>query len=180
MDGHGTAAERFGVTPDLITMAKGLTNAAVPMGAVAVRDTIYSSAMESSKTPIEIFHGYTYSGHPLAAAAGLATLDIYAEEGLFARAGEMGEVLEEAVHGLRGKPHVIDIRNLGLVAGIELQPREGAPGARAMDAMKMAWQAGLMVRVTGDILALSPPLIISEDEIGWIVETLSGVLDTLD
>ena len=178
--GHGTAAERFGVTPDLITMAKGLTNAAVPMGAVAVRDTIYSSAMESSKTPIEIFHGYTYSGHPLAAAAGLATLDIYAEEGLFARAGEMGQVLEEAVHGLRGKPHVIDIRNLGLVAGIELQPREGAPGARAMDAMKMAWQAGLMVRVTGDILALSPPLIISEDEIGWIVETLSGVLDTLD
>lgn len=177
--GTATASEFFGVTPDLITLAKGLTNAAVPMGAVAVRDTIYASALEHAKAPIELFHGYTYSGHPLAAAAGLATLDVYAEEGLFARAGAMALPLQEAAHALRDKPHVIDVRNLGLVVGIELAPRDGAPGTRAFDAFQMAWEAGLMIRVTGDIIALSPPLIVSEAEIARIFDTLGDVLDRL-
>ncbi|MEM1432324.1 MAG: aspartate aminotransferase family protein [Pseudomonadota bacterium] len=177
--GTATASEFFGVTPDLITLAKGLTNAAVPMGAVAVRDTIYASALEHAKAPIELFHGYTYSGHPLAAAAGLATLDVYAEEGLFARAGAMALPLQEAAHALRDKPHVIDVRNLGLVVGIELAPRDGAPGTRAFDAFQMAWEAGLMIRVTGDIIALSPPLIVSEAEIARIFDTIGDVLDRL-
>ena len=178
--GAATAAEFFGVTPDLICFAKGLTNAAVPMGAVAVHDRIYETIMEAAAPGIELFHGYTYSGHPLACAAALATLDVYEEEGLFSRAADLSPRWEEAVHSLRDARHVIDIRNLGLVAGIELEPRPGAPGERAMDAFRLAFDRGLLIRVTGDIVALSPPLIVSDAQVSEIVEGLRGVLAATD
>jgi beta-alanine--pyruvate transaminase len=174
--GYATAAERFGVTPDMITCAKGLTNASVPMGAVAVRSEIYDSVVHSSPAGIELFHGYTYSGHPLAAAAGLATLDLYAEEGLFERARELEGPFGDAVHALKGEAHVVDVRSLGLVAGIELEPRPGAPGARGMEMLQLCFEAGLLGRVTGDILALSPPLIIESRHIDQIVQTLRDAL----
>jgi beta-alanine--pyruvate transaminase len=174
--GYATASERFGVTPDMITCAKGLTNAAVPMGAVAVRSEVYDSVVHSSPAGIELFHGYTYSGHPLAAAAGLATLDLYAAEGLFERARGMEGLFADAVHSLKGAPHVIDVRNLGLVAGIELEPRPGAPGARGMEVFQRCFDKGLLTRVTGDILALSPPLIVEEGHIQHIIETLGEAL----
>jgi beta-alanine--pyruvate transaminase len=174
--GYATAAERFGVTPDLITCAKGLTNAAVPMGAVGVRSEIYDAVVQSSPPGIELFHGYTYSGHPLAAAAGLATLDLYAEEGLFERARSMESAFADAVHSLKGARHVIDVRSLGLVAGIELEPRPGAPGARGMEVFHRCFDTGLLTRVTGDILALSPPLILQP---GHIDEMVQGILDAL-
>ena len=125
--GGPTAAQTLGVTPDIITMAKGLTNAAVPMGAVAVSRAVHDAIVEGASEGIELFHGYTYSGHPLAAAAGLATLALYKAEGLFNRAAELGDYWENAVHSLKGKRHIIDVRNLGIVAGIELEPRAGAP-----------------------------------------------------
>ena len=175
--GAATAAEHFGVTPDLITLAKGLTNGAVPMGAVAASRHVHDAIVEGAAPGIELFHGYTYSGHPLAAAAGLATLDTYAEEGLFARAATLASVWEEAVHSLRDHPHVIDVRNLGLVAGIELAPRPGAPGARAMDVFRRCFDTGLLVRVTGDTIALSPPLIIEDAQIAEVVERIGAVLD---
>jgi beta-alanine--pyruvate transaminase len=174
--GYATAAERFGVTPDLITCAKGLTNASVPMGAVAVRSEIYDSVVHSSPAGIELFHGYTYSGHPLAAAAGLATLDLYDEEDLFARARSMEGLFADAVHGLKDTPHVVDIRSLGLVAGIELESRPGAPGARGMEVFHRCFDTGLLARVTGDILALSPPLILESRDIDQIVQTLSDAI----
>jgi beta-alanine--pyruvate transaminase len=177
--GAATASELFGVTPDIITLAKGLTNAVVPMGAVAVSNRIYESAMEHARTPIEIFHGYTYSGHPLASAAGIATLDTYRDEGLFQRAADLSGQWADAAHALADAPNVVDIRTLGLVAGIELSPRDGAPGTRAFDAMLAAWEKGLMIRVTGDIIALSPPLIITEDQIGEVFSTLRTVLKDL-
>ncbi|HEX4741445.1 MAG TPA: aminotransferase class III-fold pyridoxal phosphate-dependent enzyme, partial [Caulobacteraceae bacterium] len=175
--GYATAAERFGVTPDMITCAKGLTNAAVPMGGVAVRGEIYDSVVNSSPPGIDLFHGYTYSGHPLAAAAALATLDLYAAEGLFERARSLEGLFGDAVHSLEGARHVIDVRNLGLVAGIELEPRPGAPGARGMEVFQRCFDKGLLGRVTGDILALSPPLIVEEGHIQHIVETLGEALD---
>ena len=178
--GAATAAEFFGVTPDLICFAKGLTNAAVPMGAVAAHDRIYETITEAAAPGIELFHGYTYSGHPLACAAALATLAVYEEEGLFARAASLSPRWEEAVHGLRDARHVIDVRNLGLVAGIELEPRPGAPGERAMDAFRAAFDRGLLIRVTGDIIALSPPLIVSEGQIAEIVDQLRAVLATTE
>ena len=178
--GAATAAEFFGVTPDLICFAKGLTNAAVPMGAVAAHDRIYQTITEAAAPGIELFHGYTYSGHPLACAAALATLAVYEEEGLFARAASLSPRWEEAVHGLRDARHVIDVRNLGLVAGIELEPRPGAPGERAMDAFRAAFDRGLLIRVTGDIIALSPPLIVSEGQIAEIVDQLRAVLATTE
>src|SRR3546814_7827595 len=151
--GGATASEAWGVTPDIITMAKGLTNAAVPMGAVAVRRALHDAVIDAAPGGIELFHGYTYSGHPLAAAAGLAALDLYAREGLFARAAELAPHWEEAVHGLKGARHVIDIRNIGLVAGLEIEPSEGAPGARAMELFHAAFDAGLPTPVTGPIVA---------------------------
>jgi beta-alanine--pyruvate transaminase len=175
--GYATASERFGVTPDMITCAKGLTNAAVPMGGVAVRGEIYNSVVNSSPPGIDFFHGYTYSGHPLAAAAGLATLDLYAAEGLFERARSLEGLFADAVHSLKGAPHIIDIRNLGLVAGIELEPRPGAPGARAMEVFQRCFDKGLLARVAGDILAFSPPLIVEEGHIQHIVEILGEALD---
>jgi len=178
--GFATAAERFGVTPDLMTLAKGITNAAVPMGAVAADERIYDAIVGSAAPGIELFHGYTYSGHPLAAAAGLATLEVYAEEGLFARAGELEPVLEEAVHALDGARHVKDVRNLGMVAGIELEPRPGAPGARATEVFRACFDQGLLIRVTGDIIALSPPLIVTRDQIAEITGRIGDVLKTVD
>jgi len=170
------AADRFGVTPDLICMAKGLTNAAVPCGAVAASGKIYDAMMEGADAPIELFHGYTYSAHPLACAAGIATLETYQEDDLFARAAGIEAYWQAALHSLHDARHVIDIRNLGLIGGIELQPRSGAPTARALEAFEAAFDAGLLIRVTGDIIALSPPLILETGHIDRIVETLRTVL----
>lgn len=174
--GAASAAERFGVLPDIITCAKGLTNGAVPMGAVVVQQSIYDVIIDATRSGIEFFHGYTYSGHPLAAAAGLATLETYREEALFSRAKELEPYFEQAVHSLRGSAHVIDIRNLGLVAGIELESRKDAAGARATEAFRAAFDAGILIRVTGDTIALSPPLIVSHQQIDAIVEILAMVL----
>lgn len=174
--GSASAADYFGVKPDIITTAKGLTNGVIPAGAVIVSDAIYNSAMENADAPIELFHGYTYSGHPIAAAAGLASLDTYKEDALFERAADLAPYWEEAVHSLKGARHVIDLRNLGLVGAIELEPREGAPGARGMEAMMAAWEGGAMIRVTGDIIALSPPLIIEKSHIDQLFGTIGAVL----
>ena len=163
------AADYFGVMPDLMTVAKGLTNAAVPMGAVFVTGTIYDTVVNSTPSGIELFHGYTYSGHPLAAAAGLATLELYETEGLFDRAAELAPYWEDALHSLRGHPHVIDIRNLGLVGGIELEPRAGAAGTRGFDVFVDCFTRGALIRVTGDIIALSPPLIIERQQIDSLI-----------
>ncbi len=174
--GRGTAADFFGVTPDLITMAKGITNATVPMGAVGVSNEIYSTVTNAAGFGIELFHGYTYSGHPLACAAGLASLNLYRDEGLYERASAMAPYLEEAVHSLVDAKHVIDIRNLGLVAGIELSARDGEPGRRAMNVFHDCFDNGLLIRVTGDIIALSPPLIIEKSQIDFAVDRLREVL----
>jgi len=174
--GKATAAEYFGVTPDIATFAKGLTNGAVPMGAVVASRKVHDTIVEAAPPGIEFLHGYTYSGHPLACAAALAALEIYAEEDLFWRAGSLSALWEQAVHSLAGAPHVIDVRNLGLVAGIELEPRPGERGARAMEVFHRCFDQGLLIRVTGDIIALSPPLIVSELEIDEIVRRISRVL----
>jgi len=174
--GAASAAERFGVIPDLITVAKGLTNAAVPMGAVIASNAVYNAILDNSGPGIELFHGYTYSAHPLAVAASLASLDVYEKESLFARAAALESYWEEAVHALKGRPHIIDIRNIGLVAGIELAPRPGKPGERAMAVFHHCFDHGLLIRVTGDIVALSPPLIISRAQIDEIMEKLAAAL----
>lgn len=175
--GGATASETLGVIPDLLVCAKGLTNGAVPMGAVGVRGEIYEAVVNGASAPgIEFFHGYTYSGHPLAAAAGLATLDVYETEGLFQRATDMAPYWQEAVHGLKGLPNVIDIRNLGMVAAVELAPRPEAPGARATEVFHRAFDEGLLIRVTGDVIALSPPLIISREQIDELVGRLADIL----
>jgi beta-alanine--pyruvate transaminase len=170
------AADYFGVTPDLITTAKGLTNGAVPMGAVLCGRNVHDAIVAGPEALIELFHGYTYSGHPVACAAGIATLDIYRRESLLTRAAGLSTAWKEALHSLRGEPHVIDVRTIGLVAGIELNPRDGSPGSRAFDVFTRCFASGLLTRVTGDIIALSPPLIISEEQIATIVATVRGVL----
>jgi beta-alanine--pyruvate transaminase len=174
--GTSFATEYFGVVPDMMVVAKGITNGTVPMGAVLVRPGLYEAFMGGAESGIELFHGYTYSGHPVACAAALATLDIYEKEGLFDRAGGMAQYWEDGVHSLRGLPHVIDVRNLGLVAGIELAAIEGKPGARAFDCFLRCYERGLLIRTTGDIIALSPPLIIGKEEIDRIVGMLGDVL----
>jgi len=174
--GAAFGADYFGVTPDILCMAKGLTNAAVPMGAVAVSTRIYDTFMQTADTPIELFHGYTYSGHPLACAAGIATLDVYAGEDLFKRANDMAPYWQDAVHSLRDAAHVIDIRNLGLIGGIELESRPGAPTARALEVFDRCFDKGLLIRVTGDIIALSPPLILEKAHIDQMVETIRAAL----
>ncbi|MDF1503717.1 aspartate aminotransferase family protein [Roseisolibacter sp. H3M3-2] len=170
------AADRFGVTPDLMTIAKGITNAAVPMGAVCASRAVHDAVVEDAPPGIEFFHGYTYSAHPLACAAGLATLDLYDAEGLLTRAAALEARWADAVHALRGLPHVVDVRALGLVAGIELAPRDGAPGARAFDVFVDCFRRGALVRVTGDIIALSPPLIIDEGQIDELVNILGDAI----
>ncbi|MBY0567228.1 MAG: aspartate aminotransferase family protein [Hyphomonadaceae bacterium] len=173
------AADFFGVKPDILTMAKAITNAAVPMGAVACSREIYDTILANADTPIELFHGYTTSGHPLACAAGIATLDVYREERLFERAAELAPYWEDAMHGLRDAPHVIDIRNLGLIGGIELEPRPGAPTARALEVFRKCFDAGVLVRVTGDIIAFSPPLIIEKAQIDQIADTVRAALKSV-
>jgi beta-alanine--pyruvate transaminase len=179
--GTAFAADYFGVMPDLITVAKGLTNAAVPMGAVFAKQSIYETINQSmaSEAAIELAHGYTYSGHPLACAAAMATLDIYESEGLFERARTLSPYWEEALHSLKGLPYVIDIRNLGMVGGIELESIPQQVGARAYQCFVKCFEQGLLIRVTGDIIALSPPLIVQRSQIDQIVATLSQVLKTL-
>ncbi|MEQ8697951.1 MAG: aminotransferase class III-fold pyridoxal phosphate-dependent enzyme, partial [Bauldia litoralis] len=165
---------------DIMTLAKGLTNSTVPMGAVLVRGEIYDSFMTGPEQSIELFHGYTYSGHPVACAAALATLDIHRDEDLAGRAAGLAGDWEEAVHALRGTRHVIDLRTIGLVAGIELEPRTGAPGARAYETFVRCFEAGLLIRVTGDIVALSPPLIVERGQIDRMIQTLREVLAAVD
>ncbi|MFV0384860.1 aspartate aminotransferase family protein [Paracoccus sp. (in: a-proteobacteria)] len=174
--GRATAAEYFGVTPDLMTFAKGVTGGTIPMGGVAAAQGIYDSIVNNSETPIELFHGYTYSAHPVAVAAAMATQRAYAEDGMYENASALETIWGDAFHGLKDAAHVTDIRTIGLVAGIELASRDGAAGARAYEVMKRAWAKGLMIRVTGDIIALSPPLIIDQSQIAFIADTLRGVL----
>ena len=170
------AAEHFGVQPDLMTVAKGISNGTIPMGAVFVRKGIYDAFMNAPENTIELFHGYTYSAHPIACAAALATLDTYEEEGLFARAAELAPYWQDAVHSLQGTRNVIDVRNIGLVAGIELEPRPGKPTARAYESFLKCYEKGLLIRTTGDIVALSPPLIVQKGQIDQMVDVLGGVL----
>jgi len=175
------AAEYFGIEPDMLTMAKGITNASVPMGAVAVRREIYDTVVNATEQGIEFFHGYTYSGHPLACAAGLATLGVYRDEGLFERAASLAPYWEDAVHSLRGKPHVVDIRNLGLVAGIELASRPGKPGARAFEVFtRCFYDENVLIRTTGDIIAISPPLIVEKEQIDEIIGAIGKMLARVD
>ena len=174
--GSPFATDHFGVRPDIVTTAKGLTNGVLPMGAVFASRTIHDALMQGPEAQIELFHGYTYSGHPAACAAGLAALEIYAQEGLLTRAATLDTLWTEAMHGMAGLPHVIDIRTMGLVAGIELSSRPGAPGARAYDVFVDCFERGLLIRVTGDIIALSPPLIVEPAQIDAIVDILTAAL----
>jgi beta-alanine--pyruvate transaminase len=176
--GKPFGAQHFGVLPDLITTAKGITNGTVPMGAVFMRERIYQAFMAGPENAIEMPHGYTYSSHPLACAAGLATMQVYEEEGLLTRAAELSPYWEAQAHALKGLPNVIDIRNIGLIAAIELAPRAGAPGMRALEAHVKAFEKGAYIRVAGDIIALAPPLIIRKEEIDQLFEIVRGVLQT--
>src|SRR5712692_6065688 len=174
--GFAFAAERYGVIPDIITFAKGVTNGAAPMGGVIVRDTIHDAFMSGPEHVVELTHGYTYSAHPLACAAGLATLDIYRDEKLFERANKLEPKFADAVMSLKGEPNVVDIRTVGLTAGIDLAPRPEQPGKRGFDSLNSAFHDNdLMLRIAGDTLALTPPLIVSEDQIGEIIEKVAKV-----
>jgi beta-alanine--pyruvate transaminase len=171
------AAEALNVVPDIITAAKGVTNGTVPMGIVLVRRGLYETVLEAAPAgTIELFPGYTYSGHPLATAAAAASLDVYEEERLFERSAKLAPYFENAVHALREMPHVVDIRNLGMVAGNELEPQPGKPGARASRVFQRCFEKGLLIRTTGDIIALSPPLIISEGQIDELTDILGAAL----
>jgi beta-alanine--pyruvate transaminase len=174
--GKPFAAQTFGVTPDIITCAKGMTNGAVPMGATIVSDIIYEAFMSRTDSPIEFLHGYTYSAHPLACAAALAALDVYEEEGLFDRVATIAPVWEQGVHSLKGLPHVTDLRNIGLLAGIDLEPRTGAPGARGIAVNQACFEAGILVRNAADTLMVSPPFIITEELMQTFFSTLTNVL----
>ncbi len=178
--GTSFATEYFDVKPDLITCAKGLTSGVIPMGGVIATKEIYDAFMHGPDYAIEFFHGYTYSGHPVAAAAGLATLDIYQEEGLFQRAAELAPYFEEAVHSFEDAKNVIDTRNIGLMGAIELAPRDGAPGKRAYEAMVKAFHKGAMIRITADTIAFSPPLIAEKKHIDELVGITREVIDSLD
>ena len=173
------AADYFDVEPDMITAAKGLTNGVIPMGAVFTKRHIHDAFMEAP-AGIELFHGYTYSGHPVACAAALATLEVFREQRILDRAKEIQPYWEDAVHALKGLPHVIDLRTIGLVAGIELEPIPGKPGARAYQALKRAFADGILIRTTGDIIALSPPLILEKQHIDELFGKLANVLKNLD
>ncbi len=174
--GANFGAERFGVVPDLMTMAKGLTNAAVPMGAVAATGEIYDTIVNGSPAGIELFHGYTYSGHPLASAAAIATMDLHRAEDLPGRARAIEPYWQQAIHTLKGAPGVVDVRDLGLIAGIELTPWEGKPTQRAMAVFQRCFDDGLLIRTTADIIALSPPLIIERAHVDRIVETIDSAI----
>jgi beta-alanine--pyruvate transaminase len=178
--GHAFAAERYGVTPDMITFAKGVTNAAVPMAGVMASKRIYDAFMTGAEHMIELFHGYTYSGHPLAAAAGLATLEIYKQEGLFEKARKLEGAFGEAMMGLEGQPHVSDIRTVGLIAGIDLDPQPGKPGVRGYDAIeRMYHDHNIYVRVTMDTLIVAPPLVSTESDFAAIRDGIAKVLKSV-
>ena len=172
------AAQYFNVTPDLMTVAKGITNGCVPMGAVLAKRAIHDVFMTGPEHMIEFPHGYTYSAHPLACAAALGTLETYADEGLLTRAATMAPAFEHALHSLQESPHVIDIRNIGLVGAIELESIPGAPGKRAFDVFRECFERGVLIRITGDIIALSPPLIVEETHIDQAISTIADVLKT--
>ncbi len=174
--GQPFGAQTFNVTPDLMTLAKGVTNGCVPMGAVLARQSIHDVFMNGPEHLIEFFHGYTYSAHPLACAAGLATLDTYADEGLLTRAGELQDYFAKAVHSLKGEPHVIDIRNIGLVAAVELAPLAGEPTKRAFNIFLDLYERGMFVRTTGDIVALAPSLIVERTQIDQMIDMLRGAI----
>lgn len=175
--GYAFAAERYGVLPDMITFAKGVTNGAAPMGGVIVRDTIYETFMTGPEHVIELCHGYTYSAHPLACAAGLATLDIYRDEKLFERANKLEPKFADAVMSLRNEPNVVDIRTVGLTAGIELSPNKEGPGKRGFEALQNGFHDNdIMVRVAGDTIALTPPLIVNEAQVGEIIEKVTKII----
>ncbi|MBA5778818.1 aspartate aminotransferase family protein [Stappia sp. F7233] len=178
--GSPFAVDHFGVTPDLVTTAKGITNGVIPMGAVFCTSQIHEAFMTGPEHLIEFFHGYTYSGHPVACAAGLGTLDTYEEEGLLTRGAELAGYWEDALHSLRDARHVIDVRNIGLIGAIELEPIAGEPTKRAFSAFLKAYDAGILIRTTGDIIAMSPPLIIEKHQIDQLVTTLRDVLQGLD
>ncbi len=178
--GSAFAAEHYNVQPDIMTLAKGLTSGTVPMGAVAVRSHVYDAFMQGPDSIIEFFHGYTYSGHPLAAAAALATQAVYRDENLFGQAAAMADFWQETLHGLKGHRHVIDIRTTGLIAGIELEARAGAPTARALDVFDRCYTDGVLIRTTGDTIALTPPLMINKEQITQIAETVAKHLATVD
>jgi len=178
--GTPTASEYFNVTPDIICCAKALTNAVIPMGATVVQDHIYESMLDNADAPIELFHGYTYSGHPVACAAALASLDIYKEEGLFERAVESAKHMQEAAHSLKGTKNVIDIRNMGLIAAVEIQAKEGAIGARGFETMKKAWDLGVMIRANGDTIAFSPPLIVENNQIDQMFEATKKAIESIN
>lgn len=178
--GSAFAAQHFDVLPDMMTTAKGLTNGVIPMGAVITTGAVHDAFMTGPEHMIELFHGYTYSGNPIAAAAAIATLDTYKQEGLFERAEELAPYWENALHSLKGTRNVIDIRNMGLIGAVELEPIAGEPTKRAFSAFLKAYEKGILIRTTGDIIAMSPPLIISKAEIDRLIGTLKEVLDTLD
>jgi beta-alanine--pyruvate transaminase len=179
--GAAFAAERYGVVPDIVTFAKGVTNGAVPMGGIIAKREIHDAFMQGPSHAIELFHGHTYSGHPLACAAALATLDLYRNEGLFERARKMECVLEEAVHELKGAPRIIDIRNCGMAAGIDIEPDPSAPGRRGYEAMKRAFaEENLVLRISGDTIALAPALIATESDIARMVDGVRSVLARLN
>ena len=177
--GSAFAAQHFDVVPDMMTVAKGLTNGVIPMGAVLTTAEVHDAFMTGPEHMIELFHGYTYSGNPIAAAAGIATLETYKEEGLFERANDLAPYWEQAIHSLKDHPHVIDIRNMGLIGAVELQPIEGQPTKRAFEAFLRAYDAGILIRTTGDIIAMSPPLMISKAQIDELIGKLGEVLKTL-
>ncbi|MCC2690189.1 MAG: omega amino acid--pyruvate aminotransferase [Rhizobiaceae bacterium] len=178
--GTNFATDYFGVTPDIITTAKGVTNGVIPMGAVFVKKEIHDAFMNGPEHLIEFFHGYTYSGNPIACAAALGTLDTYREEGLLTRGAELAGYWADALHSLKDEPHVIDIRNIGLVGAIELAPLPGSPAKRAFEAFVKSFERGALIRTTGDIIALSPPLIIARGQIDELIDLVRGVLRTLE
>jgi beta-alanine--pyruvate transaminase len=177
--GKPFAVDYYGVVPDIVLTAKGVTSGVIPMGAVFVKKEIYEAFMNGPEHMIEFFHGYTYSANPVACAAGIGALDTYEEEGLLPRAGELADYWADGLHSLRGLPHVIDIRNTGLIGAVELEPIAGAPTKRAFSAFIEAFEKNLMIRTTGDIIAMSPPLIIQKSEIDFMFDTLRGILKTL-
>ena len=173
-------ADYFDVVPDMLVTAKGLTNGVIPMGAVVVSSEIHDAFMTGPEHMIEFFHGYTYSGNPMASAAGLATLETYKEEGLLTRGAELAKAWEDGLHSLKGEPHVIDIRNIGLVGAIELEPIAGQPTKRAFSAFLKCFEDGYLIRTTGDIIAMSPPLIISESQIAELIDAVRSALRSID
>jgi beta-alanine--pyruvate transaminase len=174
------AADYFGVVPDIMTTAKGVSNGVIPMGAVFVKKEIHDAFMTGPEHLIEFFHGYTYSGNPIASAAALATLDTYKEEGLLTRGAELAPYWEDALHSLKDAPHVVDIRNIGLVGAIELRSIDGQPAKRAFSAFVKAFEKGFLIRTTGDIIALSPPLIVEKGQIDELVDGVRAVLKEID